>query len=109
MKSKIYHIVGAVPKFSRKTIETEAKFFSSVIVPIHVYGTIHFVIVCDLFEWKGKSVIFIVCLYLHILFFYQRGRGFAIPLTDLTLPHLCACLKPGPGFPMSGSFLCSIV
>ena len=24
-----------------------------------------------------------------------------IPLTGLTLPHLCACPKPGPGFPTS--------
>ena len=23
-----------------------------------------------------------------------------IPLTALTLPHFCACLKPGPGFPL---------
>ena len=24
-----------------------------------------------------------------------------IPLTGLTLPHVCACPKPGPGFSMS--------
>ena len=24
-----------------------------------------------------------------------------IPLTGLTMSHLCVCLKPGPGFPMS--------
>jgi len=30
----------------------------------------------------------------------EDGR-FRIPLTSLTLPHICACPKPGPGFPKS--------
>jgi hypothetical protein len=32
---------------------------------------------------------------------YQREGRVEIPLTGLTLPHFCACLKPGPLFPMS--------
>jgi hypothetical protein len=34
----------------------------------------------------------------------KRGRT-EISLTGLTLPHLCACFKPRPGFPWS--FLCA--
>ena len=30
----------------------------------------------------------------------KSGRV-GIPLTGLTLPHFCACIKPGPGFPTS--------
>ena len=30
----------------------------------------------------------------------KRGR-IGIPLICLSLPHSCACPKPGPGFPMS--------
>jgi hypothetical protein len=32
---------------------------------------------------------------------YQREGRVEIPLTGLTLPNFCACLKPGPLFPMS--------
>ena len=32
--------------------------------------------------------------------YYQEGRV-GIPYTSLTLPHFCACPKPGPGFPKS--------
>jgi hypothetical protein len=44
--------------------------------------------------------IIIVCLYLycHLRSNYQQGRV-GIPLTALTLPHVCACPKPGPRFP----------
>jgi hypothetical protein len=28
-------------------------------------------------------------------------KRFGIPLTGLTLPHFCACPKPGTGFPTS--------
>jgi hypothetical protein len=28
-------------------------------------------------------------------------RGVGIPLTGLTPPYVCACPKPGPGFPAS--------
>ena len=40
---------------------------------------------------------------------YQEGRV-GIPLTSLTPPHLYACPKPRPGFPMSHVivFLCSV-
>jgi hypothetical protein len=31
---------------------------------------------------------------------FQLKSFLYIPLTSLTLPHLCACLKPEPGFPM---------
>ena len=41
-------------------------------------------------------------LYCHWRLSYQEGRPrFGIPLTCLTLPHFCACPKPGPGFPTS--------
>ena len=47
--------------------------------------------------------IFIICSYMyqycHWRSNYQEGRIW-IWLTHLTLPHLCACPKSGPGFPM---------
>jgi len=45
---------------------------------------------------------FIACLYMysHWRSSHQEGKV-AIPLTSLTLPHFCACHKPGPGFPTS--------
>jgi hypothetical protein len=51
---------------------------------------------------------FIICLYMfcHWRSSYQEGVG--IPLTGLTLPHLCASPKPGPGFPMSYVMIFSI-
>ena len=40
---------------------------------------------------------------------YSPGEGLD-PLTSLTLPHVCACIKPGPRFTMSYVivFLCSV-
>ena len=46
--------------------------------------------------------IFILCSYdqyYHWRSSYQEGSNW-IWLTRLTLQHFCACLKPGPGFPM---------
>ena len=67
--------------------------------------SVTFVIVCGLFEWKW--------IWVYFLWYCQRRsshqeRRVGIPLTDLTPPHLCACPKPGPGFPMSHVvvFLC---
>jgi hypothetical protein len=37
---------------------------------------------------------------MQIIIYFQDGRV-GIPLTSLTLPHLCAFLKPRPGFPTS--------
>ena len=31
----------------------------------------------------------------------KRGRSVGISLTGLILQHICACPKPGPGFPTS--------
>jgi hypothetical protein len=36
---------------------------------------------------------------------YQNER-FGIPSTGLTLPHVCACPKPGPGFPSYAVVFC---
>jgi len=66
---------------------------------------------CHSFLWKyvflsGVNLcsFFIIYFYLycHWRLSYQEGRPrFGIPLTCLTLPHFCACPKPGPGFPTS--------
>ena len=39
-------------------------------------------------------------MYYHRRSSYKRA-GLGFPLTDLTLPQLCACPKPRPGFPTS--------
>jgi hypothetical protein len=48
----------------------------------------------------------LILLPSKIQLYYQEGVG--IPLTGLALPHLCACPKPGPGFPMSYVMIFSI-
>jgi len=70
------------------------------------------VIVCGLFEWKQICAGFLsfvdICIAVEdpvirrggLRSSYQEGRV-GIPLTGLTLPHSCACPKPGTGFPMS--------
>ena len=58
-----------------------------------------FVIVCGLFEWKWRFF-FIVCLYAYCRWRSSCREGsVVIILTDLNQPHICACPKPGPGFP----------
>ena len=37
----------------------------------------------------------------HWVSSYQERTETGIPLTGVTPPHVCACPKPGPGFPMS--------
>ena len=51
---------------------------------------------------ESVQVFFIVCLYVYCRWrsCHQEGRV-GITLTSLTLPHFCACPKPGPGFPTS--------
>ena len=67
---------------------------------------------CYLFLWYMYYVVFLnssqfvqvcCCLFIYVLPWrsnYQE-RGVWIPLTGLTLPHICACPMPGPGFLMS--------
>ena len=44
--------------------------------------------------------LFIQCICIAVGFsVIKRGKG--VPLTGFTPPHLCACPKPGPGFPAS--------
>jgi hypothetical protein len=70
---------------------------------VHVYVAFIFVIVCDLFEWKQPCAGF-YCLFIHVVYVLpleiQLSRA-GIPLTGLTLPHVCACPKKGPGFQTS--------
>jgi len=51
-----------------------------------------------------KYADFFICLYMYMYCLsrssYQKRR-IGIPITGLTPPHLCTCLKPGPIFPMS--------
>jgi hypothetical protein len=61
---------------------------------VHVYVVINFVLVCGAFEWKNIcSCFFIVCLHRSVLML-EIWFGVVIPLTNLTLPHLCACPNP---------------
>ena len=48
-------------------------------------------------------IFFIVCLYVHVLSLENQlsKEKVGVPLTSLTLPHLCACPNPGTGFPSS--------
>ena len=50
-----------------------------------------------------------ICMYCRWRISYQKRRV-GIPLTGLTLPHLCACPNPGTGFPSSYVvvFWCSV-
>jgi hypothetical protein len=52
---------------------------------------------------------FIVCLYMFCYWrsSYQEGRE-AIPLIGLIQVHICACLKPGPGFLTSYVMVCFV-
>jgi hypothetical protein len=63
-----------------------------------------FVILWGLFEWKRIwAGFFLSFLYISIVVgepVIKRGRV-GITLTGLTPPYLCACSKPGPGFPTS--------
>ena len=59
---------------------------------------------CSLFEWKRIYRVFIYRLFIHVSvlpFGIQLLRGVEIRLDGSTLPHFCACPKPGPGFPTS--------
>ena len=52
---------------------------------------------------------FIVCIYMFCYWrsSYQEGRE-AIPLIGLIQVHICACLKPGPGFLTSYVMVCFV-
>jgi len=51
---------------------------------------------------ENLCMFFIICLYMycHWISSYQEGR-IGIPLTGLNQPHICACPKSGPGFPLN--------
>ena len=52
-----------------------------------------------LYFYRICAVLFIICLYMYCRrrSNYHEGTN-GIPLTELTLPHVCACSKPGPWF-----------
>ena len=52
---------------------------------------------CTLRGCQFLHVFFNVCLDLYC---HQRSNYQEIQLNGLTLPHFCACSKPGPGFPI---------
>jgi hypothetical protein len=60
-----------------------------------------FAIVRDLFKWQricaGFGLFVQICIAVGDPIIIMVG----IPLFCLTLPHFCACPKPGPGFPTS--------
>ena len=69
------------------------------------YPYMYIVIVCGLFEWKRIFACFLWC---HCVYFciavgdlIIKTGMVGILLTSLTLPHFCACPKPGPGFPLA--------
>jgi hypothetical protein len=61
--------------------------------------------------WVGQVLLYtfkVQTMNYHGRSSYQQKRV-GIPLTNLTLPHFCACPKPGPGFPTSHHGLLSSV
>jgi hypothetical protein len=72
---------------------------------VHCTDCINFILHrCSLFEWKWIYRVFIYRLFIHVSvlpFGIQLLRGVEIRLDGSTLPHFCACPKPGPGLPTS--------
>jgi hypothetical protein len=57
-----------------------------------IAGTIEIVDLRQVCKFLGMVTVLMNGLSSH-------GLVFRIPLNGLTLPHFCACPKPGPGFP----------
>ena len=65
-------------------------------------------------KWMDVNLCSFFLLFVYTWYLYcrwrsnnRRGRG-GIPLTSLTLPHLCACLKSGSIFPMPNVTVCIV-
>jgi hypothetical protein len=49
-----------------------------------------------------NPIIYLDIMYCHMRSNYQEDWNPITPVTSITLRHLCACPKPGPGFPIPG-------
>ena len=89
------------------SILDSSQLTTSIHWPCYCTCTVHIYVVID--ANLCRFILSFVCMYCRWKISYQK-RSVGIPLTDLTLPHLCACPNPGTGFPSSYVvvFWCSV-
>ena len=60
-----------------------------------------FMIYVVFLNWSQFVQVCCCCFFIYVLPLRSNYQEVWIPLTGLTLPHICACPTPGPGFLMS--------